>query len=286
MSSDFYSNPNRVDIVTGSKDKDAYKTWNEVIAAVLRKERIITTKLRNQTRSTFDKNGKCLKVGCYSNKLCRELKKHDITDIRYGSPCTALLTQGIKTDTYTIYLPNELTNLIRSINDEIAWAAEFETTNPDSSVAEFVSSFGYGEADLDELSNDIYRIYDVSSDISRPDIRDWLESQGLARLAFYCSLLSTGIATADNEIYSRSIGEVAHQLDDDLMEKLENLSDEDRDYVVSHIDAFLFGGCIYINCNYERWAMNLDNPEEFEADVLKWKNQSKPTKYGKLRLVK
>lgn len=99
MSSDFWSNKRRVDIKLNCTE--GYTTWKQVIEAVLRGEKVIKTtkKSKNLPKSVW-KDGKCLKVGCYSNSFCRQLRKLGIVDIRYGSMDALLGGDG-----YTLYKP-------------------------------------------------------------------------------------------------------------------------------------------------------------------------------------
>lgn len=96
----------RVDIVTSCKPgKFVYRTWTQVVAAVLRGERVIKTSRKNTVQNTYHDDGSCKTVGCYSNELCRLLRKKGITDIRYGSPSIHL--KGYtheRGNTYTLYI--------------------------------------------------------------------------------------------------------------------------------------------------------------------------------------
>jgi hypothetical protein len=104
MSSDFGTNKRRVDIKLNCPD--GLKTWKAVVAAVLRGDHIIrTAKTDNDipdsvwTGGTHGQ-GTCIKVGCYSNSLCKELRSHGIDDIRFGSLPDILGGVG-----YTLYKP-------------------------------------------------------------------------------------------------------------------------------------------------------------------------------------
>ena len=114
MSSDFNTNKRRVDITFGwSNGPGVHKTWDQVIKAVLSGERFIRTSLitLGKYEDKYDKDGNCITVGVYNNKLCKALKKHGITDIRYGSTCNSHLWPFFKNSTrtpdnmYTIYKP-------------------------------------------------------------------------------------------------------------------------------------------------------------------------------------
>ena len=58
MSSDFFTNKQRVDIVTGcTPGKGVYKTWNDVVRAVLSGEKVIRTSMYNKTTSKYTEEG-------------------------------------------------------------------------------------------------------------------------------------------------------------------------------------------------------------------------------------
>ena len=104
MSSDFGTNKRRVDIKLNCPD--GLKTWKAVVAAVLRGDRIIrTAKAHNDIPNSVwtgggHGQGTCVKVGCYSNSLCKELRTHGIDDIRFGTMHASLGGEG-----YTLYKP-------------------------------------------------------------------------------------------------------------------------------------------------------------------------------------
>ena len=100
MSCDSIINKRRVDIITGcAPELGVHLTWNEVAKAVRTGETVIRTTMINKTDSIY-KDGICIKVGCYSNKLCKLLREQGIIDIRYGSPYHLLNTRN---NTYTLY---------------------------------------------------------------------------------------------------------------------------------------------------------------------------------------
>ena len=172
-----------------------------------------------------------------------------------------------------------LKDIIEAINDDIESNEEYATNDPDCGTAEFVSSFGHGETDTDDI------IKTIDSDHNDGDfdhvisyLKALKPSDLFSLLADHCSLETAAMYTLTDEIFGASLGEIEIQLDDPIVEALAKLSPEDRETVSDGVNAYLKGEYVYIDLNYNRWVMTLDFESLTEAiDGVKF--------YPKLKLV-
>jgi hypothetical protein len=166
-------------------------------------------------------------------------------------------------------------SIIKAYQAEDQFAEDY-TKSEESPLAEFVSSFFYGDADLTQILDtcrfeaetvDLLKAYDKKHSLK--DLHDLLASVSeLQRETIYYQ---------DGEILSATIGEQEHQVDDTLAEAYQTLSAEDKERVMQESGAGIFslsrndGRFIYTSDNYHRWIMLADE----EALVKKLKRALK-----------
>lgn len=160
----------------------------------------------------------------------------------------------------------------------------------ESPHAEFCQSFGYGEA-MDDVRRALKDCVSDESEVYAIDRALRCNDEQLkAVIEDCCALERVGIYIQHNEIFSVVVGEVEEQLPDEIIERLNVLSDEQRKAI--ECVAGIKGDYTYINCDYDRFVMVLDMERLTEKTMKlmgerKAVNQSKNAASGaKLRVVK
>lgn len=137
--------------------------------------------------------------------------------------------------------------------------------------AEYVQSFGYGDADTTEVLDNVERLLKDSIDRELVDeITTYLGSLSsrdlFHLLSDHARLEHTpNIYSIHGEIFGISLGEIEEELPDDLKEELKSLSPEDLQTLYSSVDVPLKGACGYLDYNYHRWTLILDTDSLVEA---------------------
>lgn len=147
-----------------------------------------------------------------------------------------------------------LNDLVDRIN-EITEQAEENDTDPNGSIGEYCSDFGYGESEieLDNLESDTVEL------IKSIPVKD------RKRIVAECSEVVYGsMYIKNNEVFSVSIGETEHQFDDDTLNQLKALTDEEYEYVRNQVNCYIrershsCSDCFYINHGCDRMILVLD----------------------------
>ena len=189
---------------------------------------------------------------------------------------------NIKENVIKVNFPNNFTeegqameeSILDALVDDLNAQAESENecaTSTESSHAEFLSSFYYGDADKGEITENIKTEVFDSVDDDDEEIVDltmeYLESLDSKELFDLLEPLVTlsveGIHLIHNEILSCTIGEVEFELDSALQERLEALNADDLESIKRRLDFHLsdsLGG--YIDCNYERFVLSITHHED------------------------
>lgn len=150
---------------------------------------------------------------------------------------------------------SELENLISDINEYSRAQEEFLTTSQDSPYHDYVATFGYGEADPQEVIDRIEICADYDQDISREEIDQVVsilskmeKSDLFYTLDQYASVERIQYYENVDSVFSINLGEHEEHLPDEILERLEALNNQDLQYVRKNIEEFLSSGNIlYIN---------------------------------------
>lgn len=131
--------------------------------------------------------------------------------------------------------------------------------------AEYVQSFGYGEAYIPDLINSA-DLEDTTKNALRSFFKENGTQKTLNLLEQHGDVITAGINIRSGEIYSCEVGEIEEQPDDDLRTAFLALSIEDRKEVARQVDEYLQteGSCagnIYINLSHNRFVMVVDEDE-------------------------
>jgi hypothetical protein len=153
----------------------------------------------------------------------------------------------------------KIDSLVTRINEFAESQTNYYLTNTDNSIAEFVASFFYGEADSDEILRSLRDNCEDTELVEAIKAKFHDDKNGLRQfLSLHSELDQCGIYVQSNEFLSAAIGEVEEQLPDDIAEAIAQLSEMELDEVISGIDTYLDGDRIYIDLNYDRWILILD----------------------------
>ena len=182
----------------------------------------------------------------------------------------------------------ELDKLVDDINGEIEWDYNYNTENTDCSLAEFVGSFFYGEANSDEVLKTVRELIDYEAANYNPDYFNENQANRLVRqltklkessdreffdfLERYSSLEPYNNYRSDsNSILSQGLGELELQLSETIIDRLEQLTDSGLKYIKGEIDGSLYNSkFIYHGAEGDGWALVFDA----EALVEDWKQNS------------
>jgi hypothetical protein len=178
--------------------------------------------------------------------------------------------------------------IIEAIQNTIDWETKYHTTNTDCGMAEFTESFAYGEADMDEVKQNIIREFSFHSDCQEiPD--EFIESLSRDQIRLISSVTYEDSYYRRNcEIYSvgRS-GETEFYLDDHITESFEALSESAKAEV---IDAIGFEPKEYFihDLGDGRWLMELccESLWNLYQDSLKPKPEPKKPKAKRVAKTK
>lgn len=164
--------------------------------------------------------------------------------------------------------------LVDRMRSEVEWCDEYYTSNPDNGTADFVQSVGYG-GDLMHQVEDALKRHDLKRQLdddeyiylealvkayhpNNPNARDIVNAIiDITNLCFEPSYWVN-----DLELCSMRLGEIEHQLDDDLVKDIKALSDEEMDQFVDDANSYASydkgSNYIYVDHSYSRWYLELD----------------------------
>ena len=153
-------------------------------------------------------------------------------------------------------------SIIEAYNAEDEFAEAYAESE-DSPLAEFVSSFFYGEAAFSQIL-DAARLEEETADL----LKRFHEAKGLKAthglLESVSELRLADMYYQDGEILSVTIGEQEHQVDDRLSNAFQTLTDDEKARVIKETSAGIFsnsrndGRFIYTSHDYSRWVMVAD----------------------------
>ncbi len=160
--------------------------------------------------------------------------------------------------------------LIAKIERAVEGCEEYAEST-DSCLAEFCSDFGYGEGDLsfEYMEDDIKETVVALSKTNE----NWR-----SLILPFCSVELHGIHYVDNAVFSVTIGEQEHQLDE-LDAEVSKLNETEQK-IIRDKTYMKPGGWVYTSHNYSRFVLVLD----VEAFTEKYPTGSIKV-YGPLRLV-
>jgi len=186
---------------------------------------------------------------------------------------SGLLKKGVVqlTEEETKASEDNVAEFVAAYNSEGEFASEYALSE-DSSHAEFVSDWGYGEGvKFDELKKSEHLSDEVLEAISQLETKGICEDDILNMVLNHCETILTGIYYCDGEVFSASVGEVDHQPSDELLDRYMVLSASEKEEVRNQADCYINGGVcdgwIYTNHDYDRFVSILDE-EAFLETVL------------------
>lgn len=149
-----------------------------------------------------------------------------------------------------IWVEKVLSLIIEAINDEAKSAEEYYKENywDDNSYIALEST--PDERSM-EIGNGVYEVLEdlgLSTDDLIEFISDEVTSDDLNSATTYMRAYNEKYSVT---VWSSPIGEMEHQLNDDLIEALESLYDDDIRYIMDKIETYLKGNYIYINLSYD-----------------------------------
>lgn len=172
----------------------------------------------------------------------------------------------MKTNTNVIELNTEKLDGIVELINEMGERAEEYDTSVDGIYGEFCSDFGYGESEIeyDHLDGEVIEL--IKS----------IPNKDRKRIVAECSSVIHGsMYVKANEVFSVQIGETEHEIDEEIMQKLDTLTNEEYEYVRKHVNVYLkekgnsCSNCFYISHGCDRMILILDE------DILKEKVMTK-----------
>ena len=143
--------------------------------------------------------------------------------------------------------------IVQKINNFVEQCSDGDLSY-ESPHAEYAESLGYGDSEVD-LRNLSDEVADTLNKMKGKQLNRWLLDNNLV------SVVKTGIYRCDGEIFSINVGETEHELPRDLLEELDTLSDEEKDFVAREADGYLKSGHIYLDHNYDRFVAVVDEDE-------------------------
>ena len=135
-------------------------------------------------------------------------------------------------------------NALERANDQIRLVENYYAEDTNNPVAEFVSSFGYGDADRDDVNDQIDRIlrfYGYTDDQIKQVV-----ALGYDQLERLCDLDCRYLGHSDS-IYARSVGEIEIELG--------GFTDDELKYLDTEI---CMSGSYTYSSSYDVWSLILD----------------------------
>lgn len=151
-----------------------------------------------------------------------------------------------------------LDSLAERVNDIAQYEIEYYEDNTDNSVAEYVASIGYGDGEI--------RLYDLDDNIK--SILKGLSKADQKELILKSADLyySTNFYAVENSVFSCQVGERELELDSDINQELEALTEEEFNYVKLKSDYMLTRDYLVIDHGYGSWHLVVD-PEQLEENA-------------------
>ncbi len=161
--------------------------------------------------------------------------------------------------------------LIAEIESAVEGCEEYATSS-DSCLAEWVSDFGYGENEMSfEYIDD--EVKETLEALVATNPKNWR-----SLVLPFCSVELHGVHYVENALFSATIGEQEHQLDE-LDDQVSKLTDAEQN-LIREKTYMKPGGRIYTSHDYDRFVLVLD------VDAFLEKYPVKSIKvYGPLKLV-
>ena len=148
-----------------------------------------------------------------------------------------------------------LDDLVVRINEEVEIVSSRIIDGEADEYSGYLLSWGYNDVDARQAVEES-RLPDEIKDsiLKQKDIKTYVEP--------YLYVNVIGIRTHDEELISLTVGEVEHQLSDDLTALWETLNHEEKTYVSRRVEAYFpddgNGQFIYINHDYDRYVLLFD----------------------------
>lgn len=159
---------------------------------------------------------------------------------------------------------------VEAINERCESETNFQE-NEESSIAEFVGSFCYGESGheiRDFIRQQQYKYLTDDQEAFLKSLLSKTDKDLCDIFGNFCSIeLTHGIRSVTNEVTSRTIGEVEVEIDDILDQYPSELHDE----IAKKCDSYVSKSYAYIDFSYDRWSMVLD------TDLLQDFIEAQPT---------
>ena len=190
-----------------------------------------------------------------------------------GALRLGLLNKGVSELTEDEHNKREelVEEVIAQYNSEIEHAGEY-ATSPDSCYAEFVSDWGHGEGVIfDDLQNSGHLSDGIKAVFSQLEKKGVSEDDIMNLVLAHCETILTGVYYEDGEVFSATIGESEYQPNDELLDKYNTLTDEEKELVrrksKGRISGGVCDGWIYTTHDYERFVSILDEDSFLEAAI-------------------
>lgn len=180
----------------------------------------------------------------------------------------------------------KIDKLVQRMRDEVEFVDDYYTSNPDNGTADYVQSVGYG-GDLMHQVEDALRRSDLQRELE-PDELDYIKALvksyhpnnphnrdivnqliDITNIQFESSYWVNTL-----ELCSMQLGEIEHQIDDELYKELEALNEVEFkafcDQVRSYVYYDKLSRYIHVDHGYSRWYLELN------IDLLREAMKSKP----------
>lgn len=178
--------------------------------------------------------------------------------------------------------------LVERMRSEVEFVDDYCTSNEENPTAYYVGSVGYGGELMHQVEDGIFHARYKLEDQLEPDEVDYLKAlvkgyhpnnpkareivNAISEITNLC--FESSYWVNDLELCSMQLGEIEHQLDDELYTELEALNEDEFkafcDQVRSYVHYDKLNRYIYVDHGYSRWYLELD------VDKLRDLMKSKP----------
>ena len=164
--------------------------------------------------------------------------------------------------------------LVDRMRSEVEWCDEYYTSNEDNPHADYVASVGYGGELMHEVEDALKR-HNFKRQLEEDEymyiealVNGYHPNKHNARAIVNKIIDITNLCfepsywANDLELCSMSLGEIEHQLDDDLFNELEALSDDEMEQFIRDVRSYVYyekgSRFIHVDHGYSRWYLELN----------------------------
>lgn len=174
----------------------------------------------------------------------------------------------------TVHQERKIEALVDRMRSEVEWCDDYYTSNEDNHAADYVASVGYG-GELMHQVEDALKRHNLKRQLEENEfmylealVKGYHPNKDNARDIVNAIIDITNLCfepsyrPIDLELCFMSLGEIEHQLDDDLVKDIEALSDDEMNKFVDDANSYAFykkgSDFIYVDHSYSRWCLELD----------------------------